>query len=234
VKSRAIILALTAALILGAVVGLGQRPASAATNAQVITVSAPSSTSTYATVEAWQLQADGRYKRVAYFPSARIGSQGMGTASESLSRTPVGRFPLGQPFGIKPNPGAQFPYFQVDRNDVWTGSTGSVINQHRRCAPATCPASYGAFERLSNYPGPYNYGVFIGYNAASPYGTGAVAGRGSAFFLHVKNAYATGGCVAVAENQMAWILRWLRPSANLVIAIGVGANAYSSIPKRYV
>jgi L,D-peptidoglycan transpeptidase YkuD (ErfK/YbiS/YcfS/YnhG family) len=233
VKSRAIVLAVAAALFLG-VVGVGSRPVAAATVAQVITVSAPTSTSTYATVEAWQLQADGRYKRVAYFPSARIGSQGMGTASESLSRTPVGRFPLSQPFGIKPDPGAQFPYFRVDRNDVWTGSTGSVINQHRRCAPGTCPASYGAFERLSNYPGPYNYGVFIGYNAASPYGTGAVAGRGSAFFLHVKNAYATGGCVAVAASEMVWILRWLRPTTNPMITLGVGAAAYALIPHRYV
>jgi L,D-peptidoglycan transpeptidase YkuD (ErfK/YbiS/YcfS/YnhG family) len=234
VKSRVIVLAVAAALVLAAVVGLDQRPATAVTNGQVITVSAPSSTSTYATVEAWQRQPDGRYKRVARFPNARIGAQGIGVASESLSKTPAGRFTLSQPFGIKPNPGVQTSYFQVTRDDVWTGSTGSVINQHRRCAPGTCPASYGAIERLSNYPGPYNYGVFIGYNAPAPYGTGAVAGRGSAFFLHVKNAYATGGCVAVAESEMVWILRWLRSAAAPMIAIGVGAAAYNPIPNRYI
>jgi L,D-peptidoglycan transpeptidase YkuD (ErfK/YbiS/YcfS/YnhG family) len=231
VQRRAIVLAVTAALMLAGLVG----PAAAATtSAQVITVSAPSATSTYATVDAWARQADGRFKRVAHFTSARVGAQGVGKASETQSRTPAGQFLLSQAFGVKPNPGVHTSYFQVDRNDVWTGSTGSVINQHRRCAPNTCPASYGAFERLSNYPGPYAYGVFIGYNAPAPYGTGVTRGAGSAFFLHVKNAYATGGCVGISQSQMVWVLRWLRTTAKPIISIGVGAAAYAPIPTRYV
>ena len=39
--------------------------------------------------------------------------------------------------------------------------------------------------------------AFFGYNAPAPYGTGAAHGMGSAFFLHVKNANPTAGCVAV-------------------------------------
>ena len=232
----AIVLGVTGTLLLGALISLPSDPvgAVATTAGQVVTVSAPTSTSTYATVEAWSRQADGRYKRVAYFPSARIGAKGMGSTYEGLSRTPTGRYRLSQPFGIKPNPGVTTSYFQVDRNDVWTGSTGSVINEHRRCAPGTCPSSYGNFERLINYPGQYNYAVFIGYNAPVPYGTGAVAGKGSAFFLHVKNSSATGGCVAVSESQMIWLLRWLRSAASPIIAIGVGNNAYNPIPNRYV
>ena len=158
-------LALVGALLVGPSSPAG---AAATTVGQVVTVSAPSSTSTVATVEAWARQPDGRYKRVVYFPNARIGSQGMGTTSEGLSRTPTGRFKLTQPFGIKPNPGVTTSYFRVDRNDVWTGSQSTVINQHRRCAPGTCPAGYGTIERLSNFPGPYDYGVFIGYNAPAP------------------------------------------------------------------
>jgi L,D-peptidoglycan transpeptidase YkuD (ErfK/YbiS/YcfS/YnhG family) len=206
----------------------------ATSSSEVVTVTAPTASSTYATVEAWSRQADGRFKRVAVFTSARVGSQGIGRASEATSHTPAGQFPLSQPFGVRANPGTSLPYLHVDRNDVWTGSTGSVINQHRRCAPGTCPSSYGAIERLSSYPGPYSYGVFIGYNAPAPYGTGAVRGAGSAFFLHVKNAYATGGCVAVAQDQMVWILRWLRADAHPIISIGVGAAAYAPIPHRYV
>jgi L,D-peptidoglycan transpeptidase YkuD (ErfK/YbiS/YcfS/YnhG family) len=206
----------------------------ATSSSEVVTVTAPTASSTYATVEAWSRQADGRFKRVAVFTSARVGSQGIGRASEATSHTPAGQFPLSQPFGVRANPGTSLPYLHVDRNDVWTGSTGSVINQHRRCAPGTCPSGYGAIERLSSYPGPYSYGVFIGYNAPAPYGTGAVRGAGSAFFLHVKNAYATGGCVAVAQDQMVWILRWLRADAHPIISIGVGAAAYAPIPHRYV
>src|SRR5215213_4113899 len=92
----AVAAALVAALVLvwpGAPAG-----AVATTAGQVVTVSAPSATSTTATVEAWSRQPDGRYKRVAYFPSARIGSAGMGVTSEGLSRTPTGRYRLTQPF----------------------------------------------------------------------------------------------------------------------------------------
>ena len=97
----------------------------------------------------------------------------------------------------------------------------------------TCPAAYGAFERLSDYPGSYDHAVFIGYNAPAPYGTGAVPGKGSAFFVHVKNADATGGCVAVTEAQMVALLRWLRPDQNPIISLGVGSAAYAPIPHRY-
>ena len=224
-------LALVGALLVGPSSPAG---AAATTAGQVVTVSAPTATSTVATVEAWARQPDGRYKRVAYFPSARIGSQGMGTTSEGLSRTPTGRYKLSQPFGIKANPGVATSYFQVDRNDVWTGSQSTVINQHRRCAPGSCPASYGTIERLSNFPTQYAYGLFIGYNAPAPYGTGAVRGKGSAFFVHVKSSSATAGCVAVASSELVWLLRWLRSSASPIIAIGVGSNAYNPIPNRYI
>ncbi|MGY1688694.1 L,D-transpeptidase family protein [Geodermatophilus sp. SYSU D01105] len=233
-RQRALVLGLTAALFLAGLVSAAPTPAAAATaSGQVVTVSAASATSTYATVEAWSRQPDGRYKRVARFPNARIGSAGMGTASESVARTPVGHFRLSQPFGIKPNPGVG-SWFQVDRNDVWTGSTGSVVNQHRRCAPSTCPAGYGSIERLSNYPGAYDYAIFIGYNAPAPYGTGAVRGKGSAFFLHVKNSKATAGCVGVSASEMLWLLRWFRGTQNPTISIGVGTRAYAPIPHRYV
>ena len=237
-RRTAIAVGVAGALLVGGLVAVAgpSRPAGAVatTSGQVVTVSAPSATSTTATVEAWSRQADGRYKRVAYFPNARIGSQGMGATSEGLSRTPVGRYRLTQPFGIKPDPGVSTSYFQVGPSDVWTGSTGSVINQHRTCAVGACPASYGGIERLSNYPGSYDYAVFIGYNAPAPYGYGAVTGQGSAFFLHVKNANATAGCVAVAAAEMLWLLRWFRSAGNPIIALGVGANAYNPIPNRYV
>jgi L,D-peptidoglycan transpeptidase YkuD (ErfK/YbiS/YcfS/YnhG family) len=233
---RAIVLAVTAALLLAALVGLPTRQAAAAatTAGQVVVVSAPTSTSTYATVDAYTRQPDGRYRRMAHFTSARIGAAGMGTASEWVSRTPVGQFRLGQGFGVRPNPGAGVPYFQVTQDDVWTGSTGTVINEHRRCAPGTCPASYGSYEHLIDYPAAYAYAAFIGYNTPPTYGTGAVQGRGSAFFLHVKNAYATGGCVAIAESEMLWILRWMKSSLNPIISIGIGAAPYLIMPSRYI
>ena len=78
---RWVVVGAVLALVAGAagVVGLRVgRAGAAVVHAQWVTVSAPTSTSTYATVEAWQLQPDGRYKRMAYFPSARVGSAGVG------------------------------------------------------------------------------------------------------------------------------------------------------------
>ncbi|MGZ4508478.1 MAG: L,D-transpeptidase family protein [Blastococcus sp.] len=233
-RRRISAIGLATALVLAALVGLSSQQAVAATTSgQVITVFAADSTTTWATVEAWQRQPDGRYFRVAQFPSARVGAQGVGVASESLSKTPVGQFRIGWGFGVQPDPGTGVPYTHVVTADVWTGSTGSVINQHRQCAPGTCPASYGAFERLIDYPQQYAYGAVIGYNMAPTYGTGAVAGKGSAFFLHVANASPTGGCVAVSQSQMIWLLRWMKAAQTPIISIGVGPAVYAPIPNRY-
>jgi L,D-peptidoglycan transpeptidase YkuD (ErfK/YbiS/YcfS/YnhG family) len=236
VRRRISVVGAALLILLTAVLGgtAGPAGASATVFSQVLTVTAANSTTTYATVEAWDKQPDGRFKRTALFPVARIGAMGMGVASESVSRTPAGLYHLSQAFGVQPNPGVHVPYFQVARNDVWTGSLGSVINEHHHCDPGTCPTSYGAFERLINYPQQYAYGAVIGYNMAPTYGSGAVRGKGSAFFLHVMNAYATGGCVALAQNDVIWILRWLQLAKNPLISLGVGSAAYAPIPNRYI
>lgn len=234
--SAALGLVLAALAVVGVNVG-AEKPAEAVTHSQVVTVKVATSTSTYATVEAWQRQADGRYRRMAVFTSARVGAKGVGTTYDGLARTPTGRYPLSQPFGLKANPGSTFPYFKVDGNDVWAGDplSPSTYNRHVRCAPYTCPFRVtGYSERLINYPGVYNYSMFIGYNAPAPYGSGAVPGKGAAFFVHVKNSSPTGGCVAVSEAQMIWLLRWLKPAYYPIIAIGVGSNAYNPIPNRYL
>ena len=235
-RSRLSVLGLATVLILGALGGLTASPAGAIATAsgQVVTVSAADATTTWATIDAWQRQSDGRYKRIQHYPSARIGAAGMGEASEGVSRTPIGQFRLGQAFGVQPNPGTDLPYIHVGPDDVWTGSLGTVINEHRLCAPGTCPASYGAYERLISYPQQYAYGAFIAYNARAPLGTGAVQGKGSAFFLHVQNAYATGGCVAVSQDRLLWLLRWMKAAQTPIISIGIGAAAYSPIPNRYI
>jgi L,D-peptidoglycan transpeptidase YkuD (ErfK/YbiS/YcfS/YnhG family) len=41
----------------------------------------------------------------------------------------------------------------------------------------------------------------------------AVAGRGSAIFLHVNGAGSTAGCVSLARGNMIAVLRWLDPAA---------------------
>ena len=47
-------------------------------------------------------------------------------------------------------------------------------------------------------------------------------GAGSAFFLHLSNAKATTGWVAIERYALEELMRWPQPAAKPVIAIGVG------------
>jgi L,D-peptidoglycan transpeptidase YkuD (ErfK/YbiS/YcfS/YnhG family) len=70
----------------------------------------------------------------------------------------------------------------------------------------------------------YAHAVVINYNV-NP----VVKGAGSGFFLHVSDGVPTQGCVAIAANQLNVVMRWLRPSMDPVISIGVGAQALALV-----
>jgi L,D-peptidoglycan transpeptidase YkuD (ErfK/YbiS/YcfS/YnhG family) len=192
-------------------------PVPVGSSTQVVTVVAASSRSTTATVTAWQLGAGG-WTAVVGPVAARIGAQGVGTASEDTSRTPAGTFTLSEGFGRAGNPGTALPYRVIDTADWWVSDrTSALYNQHARCAPGTCPFSEAAGEHLVDAGSSYNYAVVIDYNRRP-----AVAGKGSAFFLHVTNGAATAGCVAVPQSSLVAIMKWLDPAARPLISIGVG------------
>ena len=192
-------------------------PVPVGNSTQVITVVAPSSGSTTATVTAWQLGAGG-WTAVVGPVSARIGKDGVGTASETTSRTPAGTFTLTEGFGRYGNPGT-LPYRVINQNDYWVSDVNSSLyNQHASCAPgAACPFDTTAGEHLWDAGASYAYAVVIDYNRWP-----AVPGRGSAFFLHVTNGAATAGCVAIPQSSLVAIMRWLSPAARPLISIGVG------------
>ena len=47
-----------------------------------------------------------------------------------------------------------------------------------------------------------------------------VPGKGSGIFLHAQTGGPTIGCVSIAKDELRAVLRWLRPGAAPVIAIG--------------
>jgi L,D-peptidoglycan transpeptidase YkuD (ErfK/YbiS/YcfS/YnhG family) len=182
---------------------------------QVITVVAPTRTSTTATLTAWTKQG------VVWHPdigpvTANIGSDGVGAASETTSRTPAGVFGLTEAFGIAGNNGTRLPYFQVDNSDWWVSDvTSPAYNTHTRCAPGTCPFNERAGEHLLAAGSVYNHAVVINYNRGP-----ITPGAGSAFFLHISNGRPTAGCVSVPSDQLDAIMRWLDPAQQPVINIG--------------
>jgi L,D-peptidoglycan transpeptidase YkuD (ErfK/YbiS/YcfS/YnhG family) len=198
--------------------------ARASSAAQVITVSVPSRGSTVGTLEAWKVRPDGSFRRVLGPVTAYVGTDGVGKAFEYRSRTPRGVFGVTETFGRSRNPGAHLPYRQVGPYDWWVSDVGSsAYNTLQTCAPGTCSFSTGASEHLSTIS-LYDYAIVIDYNRDP-----VVAGAGSAFFLHVSAGEPTQGCVSVSRNTMRKLLRWLRPSRDPVISIGVGDKAYAPL-----
>jgi L,D-peptidoglycan transpeptidase YkuD (ErfK/YbiS/YcfS/YnhG family) len=183
---------------------------------QVVTVVAPSAGSTTAQLTAWERRS-GRWTAVLGPLPARIGSAGVGTASETSTRTPAGTFTLTEAFGRAANPGTGLPYRVIDRQDWWVSDTASALyNRHARCAAGTCPFNEAAGENLYAQGTVYDHAVVIDYNRQG------TPGAGSAFFLHVTNGAATAGCVAIGKGSLGTLLRWLNPGAAPLISLGVG------------
>jgi len=68
---------------------------------------------------------------------------------------------------------------------------------------------------MSRSPTAYRHLAVIAYNT-SP----VMPGRGSGIFLHVSMGRPTLGCVSLPLPQLVRTLRWLRPAARPLIAIG--------------
>ncbi|HVX46546.1 MAG TPA: L,D-transpeptidase family protein, partial [Mycobacteriales bacterium] len=189
---------------------------------QVITAVAPTATADTATVQAWTRQ--GSTWQPATGPiTAHVGTDGLTTQpTESRSATPIGSFTLTQAFGAAGNPGTALPYLQTTPSDWWISQPGPLYNTHQRCA-SDCAFIQGDPNEHLFYETPsYNYGVVIDYNTANA--GPIVPGAGSAFFLHVYAGIPSAGCVAIPQENLVSILRWLNPAAHPRILIGVGGQ----------
>lgn len=190
---------------------------------QMITVSAPSAAATTAQLTAWELQPNGTWA-VALGPiTANVGAAGVGTATEGSSKTPAGTWRLTQSFGRAPNPGTALPYFTTDALDWWSSNTTSP-NYNTHVRQAANPG--GNSENLYRIGFVYDYAVVMDYNLAR------TPRAGSAFFLHISDGLATGGCVAIDRESLVRIMQWLDPAKFPAITIGVNVPAPSAAPLK--
>lgn len=185
---------------------------------RVVTVTAATSRSTRATVQAWTKLSNGRWKKYGTAVRGYVGSAGIGKAREGSSKTPRGSWTITQAFGRKANPGTKLPYFKTNPNDYWIGSPGRKYNTHQRCG--SCGYNRSANERLHYIAPEYDYAAVIDYNTRNAPG-GVKQGKGSAFFFHVSSGAPTAGCVAIPKSKLKPLLRWLRPANHPRILIGV-------------
>lgn len=135
-----------------------------------------------------------------------VGSQGVGQAHESSSRTPKGSYSLGFAFGTS-NPGTSLQFRQITPNSYWISNTNDPEYntwQERQ-------SSSNLDEHLIDYQVQYKYGIVINYNINNP-----VKGAGSGFFLHVANGRPTAGCVSVPESHMVTLMKTIHTGAYII------------------
>jgi L,D-peptidoglycan transpeptidase YkuD (ErfK/YbiS/YcfS/YnhG family) len=198
---------------------------------QVIVVTGRSQKSSYATLRAFQRGSDGRWRAAFPAMAARNGYAGWQWAAKRVQdtgTTPAGTFRITEAFGLAAKPaGVRIRYRRVDGNDYWVGDRRDprTYNVFQPSASTKRTWRISQAERLASYPTQYAYAAVIDFNrpasvvwdaargqyvAPKP----AVAGRGSAVFLHVNGKGSTAGCVSVSRAGMVTILRWLNPAAH--------------------
>jgi L,D-peptidoglycan transpeptidase YkuD (ErfK/YbiS/YcfS/YnhG family) len=188
---------------------------------QVITVEAQSPSSQRAVLRTWRLASEGRYVQVFPPVLAWVGTNGVRPTHEGLGRTPVGVFTMTQAFGNQPDNGTRLPYVHVGPNDWWDENSASP-HYNRLVVSPVSPG--GDSENLYDAGIAYAHAVVINYNT-NP----VVKGAGSGIFLHVSFGSPTEGCVAIPEDQLDQIMRWLDPNLHPVISINVGSKALTPV-----
>jgi L,D-peptidoglycan transpeptidase YkuD (ErfK/YbiS/YcfS/YnhG family) len=190
-----------------------------AATTQVLIVHGDGYATTYATVEAYQ-RSGGAWQPALPPMTARIGQQGFTDApTEGVPATPTGVYPFGATFyGNSPNPGVHFAYHQLVVGDYWDENVSSPT--YNTFVHGADPG--GASEPLWESPTAYSYFAFIAYNVP------AVAGKGSAMFLHQSLGTYTAGCVALPRADLLRVLTWLDPAASPRIVM-----APDSVLSRY-
>lgn len=143
-----------------------------------------------------------------------VGKDGVSVnSSENNCHTPKGCFELGFAFGMENIDNLSIEYRQINENCYWIDDPESELyNQWIESDEIT----WNSAEHLIEYTESYKYAVSINCNM-NP----VVLYMGSAIFLHCDNGQYdyTAGCVAVPEEEMINILRWLDKSKNPKIMI---------------
>jgi L,D-peptidoglycan transpeptidase YkuD (ErfK/YbiS/YcfS/YnhG family) len=184
---------------------------------QVILVTRVEAAGADAQLSAFEMNDDDEWKPVLGPVPAMIGRNGFaqsGEKREGDGKTPSGIYYLGFTFGYSPKIDSTMPYRHMTRNDIWVDDPASPdYNRLKKCGETRAKS----FEDMVLPDDRYKYGIVIRYNMDP-----VVPDHGSAIFLHVWKdpKTATSGCVAISEENMLRLLKWLDPGKNPVIMLG--------------
>jgi L,D-peptidoglycan transpeptidase YkuD (ErfK/YbiS/YcfS/YnhG family) len=162
------------------------------------------------------------FQRMFLGTRSRLGYGGTvaGTQrKQGTGTTPRGTYTITSAFGLKADPGSWVAYHRVKSGDYWVQDNKSKYYNTLRNKKAGgfrywLPGSdKNGSERLTDYPGQYDYSLVINYNRPP----NAVRNRGAGIFLHVKGKGATAGCVSISRKNMRTVLAYLRSGDKIVI-----------------
>jgi L,D-peptidoglycan transpeptidase YkuD (ErfK/YbiS/YcfS/YnhG family) len=234
--NRAAVLALSVLIAAGAGAGTADgatRFAIPDTAQELIVVSSPTAAPPapgyLATLRAYERANDRSPWRRVFGPwQAETGSGHLvapAARREGDHATPTGVFGLGTTiYGNRPNPGGlHFAYHRLVCGDWWDEDPYSAMYNRFVHAPCGATPSFASWsEPLWTETVAYPYFAVIRFNMGPV--RGGRRAPGSGIFLHSWVGDPTEGCVAVHEQQLVEILRWLRPAAHPVIEIGTNAQ----------
>ncbi len=187
---------------------------------QLVEVTAPSRSSTHATLTFWERSGACWAARLGPWP-ARVGRNGVSASRrEGDGTTPLGTFRLGPTvYGVRPDPGVRLRYHRLVCGDWWDGDSRSPTYNGFRHVACGAPTPFSRGEPLWRYTTAYAHFATIEFNTRP-----TVPGRGSAIFLHASTGPATAGCVSIARQRLVRLLRALRPSPRPLIEIDVAST----------
>jgi D-alanyl-D-alanine dipeptidase len=147
-----------------------------------------------------------------------VGRNGIATDKhEGDGRAPAGIFPIGPAFGFAATASdLSLPYLPLlpttECVDDPTSSRYNTIVDRTKVAAVDWTSS----EKMRAVP-QYQRGAVVRYN------TPPSRGAGSCIFLHIWSApsHGTAGCTAMSAANLDLLLRWLDPSLNPRLAVGV-------------
>ncbi|TKC16188.1 SH3 domain-containing protein [Robertmurraya kyonggiensis] len=175
-------------------------------NRQLILVTTNGTSSRNATIQTFEKDGNGKWKRVMNV-TGFIGKNGFGKTKEGDGKSPIGKFTIGTAFGQKGSPGTKLPWRNITSDDVWVDDPESSLYNTWQSRSAT-QGQWTSAEDMTHRL--YVYGFVINYNTArTPY-------KGSAIFFHTGSSY-TLGCVATSQSNVVSILKWLDPAKNPTI-----------------
>ena len=180
---------------------------------QVLIVAAFAQDATDAWVALHEKQSDGSWHMVMTTPGF-VGKNGLGKEKEGDAKTPQGVFHFNRAFGIADDPGCKMSYVKLDNDHYWSGDYREGYHYNELVSLKDYPdLDVSISEHPIEYIYHYQYCLNISYNEEG------TPGLGSALFLHCFGPAKpfTGGCVAIPEEQMKYVMQHVDENTVVVI-----------------